>query len=85
MIIKRGTDGATYRMKKIAGEREGFTIVETIISLAVFSVLVSVAMGGLATAMRTQRQTTALIMVNSNIPFALEQMAREMRTGIDFY
>jgi hypothetical protein len=42
-------------------------------------------MGGLATAMRTQRQTTALIMVNSNIPFALEQMAREMRTGIDFY
>ena len=58
---------------------------ELIISIAVFAVLVSVAMGGLATAMRTQRQTTALIMVNSNIPFALEQMAREMRTGNGFY
>jgi prepilin-type N-terminal cleavage/methylation domain-containing protein len=65
--------------------RRGFTLVELIISIAVFGVLVSIAMGGLATAMRTQRQTTALIMVNSNIPFALEQMAREMRTGNGFY
>lgn len=81
----------TYRTRHIAKrkgpdrKRGGFTLVELIISIAVFAVLVAIAMGGLATAMRTQRQTTALIMVNSNIPFALEQMAREMRTGNTFY
>ena len=80
---KYHVSGITYH--DVAHQREGFTLVELTISIAVFGVLVAIAMGGLATAMRTQRQTTALIMVNSDIPFALEQMAREMRTGNGFY
>ena len=74
-------------MKKIhqpAGARKGFTLIELLVAIGLFSVVVSISAGGLVQAFRTQRQAAALISANSNVSLALEQIAREIRTGYDF-
>ncbi|HUZ93203.1 MAG TPA: type II secretion system protein [Candidatus Paceibacterota bacterium] len=64
--------------------RSAFTLVETIVAIGVFSITVSIALGGLVTALRTQRQVAAFISADNNVSLVLEQIAREARTGYDF-
>lgn len=64
--------------------RKGFTLIELIIAIALFSILVGIAAGGFTSALRTQRQVAALISAQSNASLTLEQMARELRTGYLF-
>ena len=64
--------------------RKGFTIVELLIAMALFVIIISIASGAFINSLRTQRATVALVAANSNASLALEQMAREMRTGKDF-
>lgn len=64
--------------------RSGFTLVELLVSIALFSVLVAVAVGGFSGALRTQRQIASLLTADTNVSFAIEQMAREVRTGYNF-
>lgn len=64
--------------------RAGFTLVELLVAITLFSIAVSVAVGGFVRALRTQRELVALIAANSNASLAIEQMAREMRTGAGF-
>lgn len=61
--------------------KQGFTLVDLIVALGVFAVVASIAAGGFALALRTQRQAASLIAANNNASLAIEQMAREMRTG----
>ena len=70
-------------MKKML-HRRGFTLIELVVAIAVFAVIVSVAVGGFVGALRSQRQVSALISVNNNVSLALEEMAREIRTGRNF-
>ena len=62
----------------------GFTLVELLVAVFVFSIVVSIALGGLTQALRTQRQAAGLIAANSNVSLAIEQIAREIRLGKDF-
>ena len=72
-------------MKKYSSKnRKGFTIVELLVSIGLFAVIISVAMGGFVRALRTQRQVVALINANSNVSLVVEQLAREIRTGYNF-
>ncbi len=64
--------------------RRGFTLVELLVAIALFSVGVTIAVGGFVNALKTQRQNSALLSANSNMSLALEQMNREVRTGFDF-
>ncbi len=59
----------------------GFTVVELLVAIGLFSAIASIAVGGFVRALRTQRQVTALISVNDNTFLALEEMARELRIG----
>lgn len=68
----------------IFGGKRGFTIVELLVAIAIFSTVISIAAGGFVTALKTQRQTAALIAANSNVSLIIEQMMREIRTGYDF-
>jgi prepilin-type N-terminal cleavage/methylation domain-containing protein len=62
----------------------GFTLVELMITIALFTIIVSIAVGGFTNALRTQRQVSSLIATQSNVSLALEQITREMRTGYLF-
>lgn len=74
--------------QKLKIEREksirGFALVDLLVSIGIFSAVASIATGGFVTAMRTQRQAAALIAANTNVALALEQIAREIRTGFLF-
>lgn len=59
----------------------GFTLVDLLVGIGLFAVVSSIALGGLARVLRTQRQVAALVAANNNASLALEQMARETRTG----
>lgn len=63
---------------------EGFTLVELLVSMGVFSIIVTIALGNFITTLNTQKQVVALLNANSNASFTLEQMMREMRTGYGF-
>ena len=68
----------------LSSRKDGFTLIELIVAIGVFSTIVSIAVGGFVSALRTQRQTVALIAANSNASLTMEQMAREIRAGFDF-
>jgi prepilin-type N-terminal cleavage/methylation domain-containing protein len=64
--------------------RHAFTLIETIIAIGLFSILVAIGVGGFTTALRSQREAGALLGAQSNVSAAVEQMAREIRTGYLF-
>lgn len=63
---------------------KGFTMVELLVAIASFVIIVSIAVGGFSGALRSQRQSIALLNANYNSSLVLEQMAREIRTGTNF-
>jgi prepilin-type N-terminal cleavage/methylation domain-containing protein len=64
--------------------RLGFTLVELLIAMAIFTVVTSIATGAFIRALRTQRQLVSFAAANSNLSLVLEQMAREIRVGRNF-
>ncbi len=72
-----------YKSSVISSSK-GFTLVELLIAIGLFSVVITIAMGGFVRALRSQRQVVALIAANSNVSLVMEQMSREMRTGYYF-
>ncbi len=53
-------------------------------AISIFTIIFTVGVGGFVSAMRTQRQLQALISANSNASLVIEQMSREIRTGLGF-
>jgi prepilin-type N-terminal cleavage/methylation domain-containing protein len=73
-----------FQIPDSSGSRRGFTLIELLVAISLFAVAVSIAVGGFTRALRTQRQLISLISANSNASLAIEQIAREMRTGSAF-
>jgi len=69
---------------KVSGNR-GFTLIEMIVSLALFTVVAVVSIGALLKIMDANRKSITLKTVTNNINFALESMTREMRVGTQYY
>lgn len=63
----------------------GFTLVEMIVALAVFSVVVTIAVGALLVLIASNEQLQQEQSVMTNLSFALDSMAREIRTGTSYY
>ncbi len=72
------------RGKKSLKAQKGFTIVELLIAMTLFTVLIGITSGAFIQSLRTQKNLTALIAANSNASITIEQIAREARTGKDF-
>ncbi len=64
--------------------RQGFTLVEVLTAIAVFSIVVTIAAGAFVSAMKAQGELAGIIAMQSNASTALEQMTREIRTGSQF-
>jgi type II secretory pathway pseudopilin PulG len=64
--------------------RKGFTLVETLISIGIFMVVVTIAVSAFVSALHTQKEVGTLISTQSNVSLGIEQMAREIRTGYLF-
>ncbi len=62
----------------------GFTIVELLVSIAIFAVIVSFSVSTFVRALRSQRSVVALISANDNASLAIEAISRELRRGRGF-
>ena len=66
-------------------KQSGFTLIEMIVSLGVFSVVITIAVGALLVLIATNQQLQAEQSVMTNLSFALDSMTREIRTGTRYF
>ncbi|MBI3632674.1 MAG: type II secretion system protein [Candidatus Vogelbacteria bacterium] len=64
--------------------KNGFTLIEIIVSVAIFTVVMTVTMGALLTLNDSSRKAQALRTVIDNLNFSLEDMNRKVRTGDNY-
>ena len=89
LTTKRGFTPHLFSMgifRRVAQSRKGagFTLIELLVSMGIFSILLALVVNIFITSLRTQRSMVALMNTNDNASLALEQMARELRTGFNF-
>jgi prepilin-type N-terminal cleavage/methylation domain-containing protein len=65
-------------------QNRGFTVVEVLVSVAIFSIVMLVAIGSLATIIDANKKAHSLKSVMTNLNFALESMTREIRMGSNY-
>lgn len=70
--------------KRIRNDRRGFTLLELIVALSIFSVLTALISGIFLRALRMHREIVAFSGTLDVAGQSLEQMAREIRTGYGF-
>lgn len=70
--------------KSRSSHKNGFTMLEMIVSLGIFGVVAIIAVGALVRIVGLNRQAQSLQAAMNNINYALESMSREMRVGSHF-
>jgi prepilin-type N-terminal cleavage/methylation domain-containing protein len=63
---------------------KGFTLIEIIVSLAIFSIVAVIAIGALVRVTGANRQAQAIQSGVNNVSFLLDAISREMRVGSSF-
>jgi len=64
--------------------KKGFTLIEMVVSVALFTVVVVVSTGALMTIIDANRKARSLQTVMDNLNFAMESMSRNLRTGYSY-
>ena len=64
--------------------KDAFTTIELLVAMAIFVTIVSLSSGCFVIAMRSHRAMVNLMAANDNASLAIEQIAREIRTGREF-
>lgn len=62
----------------------GFTLIEVMVSVSIFSIVMLVATGSVFSIVEANKKTHSLKSVMTNLNFALESMARDMRVGLKY-
>ncbi len=65
--------------------RTGFSLIELMVSLTLFSIVMTVSLGTLLTLIDANTKAQALSSSMTNISFALDSISRNLRTGKDFH
>ena len=63
----------------------GFTLVEMLVAVALFAVVMTIAVGALMSVVGASRRAQASQAIIDNLDFALEDMSRVIRTGTTYY
>jgi len=65
--------------------KRGFTLIELMVSVTIFIIVMTVALGALLSMSASGRRAEAVKTVMNNLSFALESMTRTIRTGFDYH
>lgn len=63
---------------------KGFTLVEMLVSIAVFMIVMTVAVGSLVSIINANKKAQAIKNIINNINFAIESISKDMRMGTDY-
>ena len=72
-------------LKKIHKLNQGYTIIETMISISIFLVVVMTGMGVLLNANAVHRKSQTMRSILDNLSFIMEDMSRNLRTGYNYH
>jgi prepilin-type N-terminal cleavage/methylation domain-containing protein len=72
----------TFRTKP---RTAGFTLIEMMVSVAIFSTVMTIALGALLAMSESDRKAQTLKSVINNLNFSLDAMSRSMRTGVNYH
>lgn len=82
------TDKSTKNQKISLAKRKlvrGFTLVELIVAIGIFSIVMLIAVGALLSMINANRKAQALKLVMNNINFAMENMVKDIRVGTTYH
>lgn len=74
----------TYRQYQDSA-KSGFSLIELMVSLSIFSIVMTISLGTLLTLIDANTKAQALSSSMTNISFALDSISRNLRTGKDFH
>ncbi len=74
-----------YTAKKIRIAPKGFSLIELMVSVAIFSVVMTISLGALLAMSESDRKAQTLKSVINNLNFALDSMSRSIRTGLAYH
>lgn len=66
-------------------KKAGFTLLELIVAIGIFSIVMMIAVGALLSMLNANRKAQALKAVMNNVNFAVENMAKEIRVGTTYH
>jgi len=64
--------------------KQGFTLIEIIVSISLFTLVVTVALGALFLVINSNKQAKAIKLVVNNINLAMEGITRDLRVGSNY-
>lgn len=71
-------------MKNFLTNKRGFTLIEVLVSVSIFAIVMLIATGAVFSIVEANKKTHSLKSVMTNLNFALESMARDMRVGFNY-
>lgn len=77
----RGCSGCRYSSVR----HGGFSLIEVLVSLSIFTVVVTIAVSTLYTLIEANSRTRNSQSIATNLSFTLDSLSREIRTGTDYY
>jgi len=73
-----------YELRIKKSKSNGFTIIETMIAVALFLVVVTVGIGSLLNTTLLQQKSQDMRSIMDNLSFIMEDMSRSIRTGYSY-
>lgn len=70
-------------MKRLPAQK-GFTLVEMLVSIALFAVVATIGVSTLLVLINVNGKAQGMQLIMTNLSFALDSMTRELRTGFDW-
>jgi prepilin-type N-terminal cleavage/methylation domain-containing protein len=68
-------------IKNINDTAKGFTLIEVLVSISIFAMVMVIATGSIFSIVNANKKTHSIKSVMTNLNFALESMARDIRVG----
>lgn len=63
--------------------KKGFTLIEMLVSVAIFSIVLMVAMGAILTIIDANKKAQTLSSIMNNLNFSVDSITRTIKTGVD--
>ena len=71
-----------YKQKK---NNRGFSLIEMLVSIALFAIVVTTSVGTLLVLVDANSKSQSIQIAINNLSFAVDVLTRQLRTGTDFY